>query len=118
MVQLLPEAAEAEGALKKMTARLAAFQDITDRVLSFNGSPTALVDDLLEGMKHTQLHESEVRFGCNCSQVRVMTSLSTLGRDEIEEMVKDAEPIELSCEYCRKSYRIEPAQLQGLITSS
>ena len=118
LVQLLPEAAEAEGALKTMTARLVEFQDIKPELLKNDASPEALIEGLFGGMPHTILQESSVSFGCDCSQVRIMTSLSTLGRKDIEDIINDAEPLEMGCEYCGKSYRIEVAQLRGLLTSS
>jgi molecular chaperone Hsp33 len=69
-------------------------------------------------MEFTVLESSPVRFECVCSEVRVMTSLATLSRDEIEELMAPGDPIELTCDYCGKEYSIPPARLQGLLDGS
>ena len=118
VVQLLPEAQESEAALAIMTERLEDFVDITERLRSSDASPTELVEAIFDGMPFTWLHESEIRFGCQCSRLRVMTSLSTLPREDIQELIEDRSPLDLSCEYCGTVYVIEVAQLQGLLATS
>jgi molecular chaperone Hsp33 len=118
LVQLLPEAAEAEAAMETMTKRLESFVDIRDRLEASDGSPALLIEQIFEGMPFTWLHESEVRFGCQCSEVRVMTTLSLLDRSEIQELVDEGEPLSIGCDYCGTSYAVEIAQLQGLLSAS
>lgn len=118
VVQLLPEAAEADAAMATMTQRLESFVEIGDRLRESDGSPTRLIEEIFEGMPFTWLHESEVRFGCQCSQIRVMTTLSLLDRSEIQELVDDGEPLSVGCDYCGASYTIEIAHLQGLLSAS
>jgi molecular chaperone Hsp33 len=117
-VQLLPEAAEAEAAMETMTKRLESFVDIRDRLQASNGSPARLIEQIFEGMPFTWLHESEVRFGCQCSELRVMTALSLLDRSEIQDLVAEGEPLSIGCDYCGASYTVEIAQLQGLLSAS
>ncbi len=118
VVQLLPEASEAETALMTMTKRLEDFVEIRDRLQSSDASPSHLVEQIFEGMPFTWLQSSDIRFGCHCSQVRVMTTLSVLNRTDIQELVAEGEPLSIGCDYCGKSYTIEIAQLQGLLSAS
>lgn len=118
VVQLLPEAAEAEAAMQTMTERLESFVDVRDRLRDTDASPTALIEAIFEDMPFTWLHESKVRFGCQCSDVRVMTTLSLLDRSEIQELVDEGEPLSIGCDYCGASYTVEVAQLQGLLSAS
>ena len=118
VVQLLPEVVSAEAALEVMTERLEAFVDIRDRLVESNASPTDLIEAIFEEMPFTWLHQSDIGFGCQCSRVRVMASLSTLARSEIQELVEEGEPLDLSCDYCGASYVVETAQLQGLLSTS
>ena len=118
VVQLLPEAAEAEAAMETMTQRLEAFVDIRERLRESDASPSRLIEQIFEGMPFTWLHESEVRFGCQCSDVRVMTTLSLLDRSEIQELVDEGEPLSIGCDYCGTFYTVEIAQLQGLLSAS
>ncbi|KPK54246.1 MAG: hypothetical protein AMJ63_03830 [Myxococcales bacterium SG8_38_1] len=118
VVQLLPEAAEAEAAMETMTKRLESFVEIRDRLQASDGSPARLIEQIFEGMPFTWLHESQVRFGCQCSQLRVMTTLSLLDRSEVQELVDEGEPLSVGCDYCGASYTVEISHLQGLLSAS
>ena len=118
VVQLLPEAAEAEAAMETMTRRLEDFVEIRERLQQSDGSPERLIEQIFEGMPFTWLHSSEIRFGCQCSALRVMTTLSILDRSDIQELVDEGEPLSIGCDYCGASYTVEIAQLQGLLSAS
>ncbi len=118
VVQLLPEATEAEAAMETMTRRLEDFVDIRERLQKSDGSPSQLIEQIFEGMPFTWLHSSDIRFGCQCSQVRVMTTLSVLDRANVRELVDEGEPLSIDCDYCGASYTVEIAQLRGLLSSS
>ena len=118
VVQLLPEAADAEAAMETMTRRLEDFVEIRERLQKSDGSPSQLIEQIFEGMPFTWLHESQVRFGCQCSQLRVMTTLSLLDRSEVQELVDEGEPLSVGCDYCGASYTVEISHLQGLLSAS
>ncbi len=118
VVQLLPEAVEAEAAMKVMTKRLENFVQIRDRLQASNSSPSQLVEQSFDGMPFTWLQSSDIRFGCHCSRVRVMTTLSVLNRTDIQELVEEGEPLSIGCDYCGTSYTVEIAQLHGLLSAS
>jgi len=118
VVQLLPEASEADDAMETMTKRLEGFVEITPRLREADASPSVLIEQIFEGMPFTWLHESAVQFGCQCSQLRVMTTLSALDRSDIQELVDEGEALSMSCDYCGATYSVEVAQLQGLLSSS
>jgi len=118
VVQLLPEATEAEAAMETMTKRLEGFVEIRERLQKSDGSPSRLIEQIFESMPFTWLHSSDIRFGCQCSQLRVMTTLSVLDRSDIQELVDEGEPLSIGCDYCGAFYTVEIAQLQGLLSSS
>jgi molecular chaperone Hsp33 len=118
VVQLLPEATEAEAAMATMTKRLENFVEIRERLQESDGSPSQLIEQIFEDMPFTWLDSSDIRFGCQCSEVRVMTTLSLLDRSEIQEFVDEGEPLSIGCDYCGTSYAVEIAQLQGLLSAS
>jgi len=116
LVQLLPEMGR--GPLMLMTERLADFQDIDQQLRTDSFSPESLMNELLYGMPFTLLDKDDVSFGCWCSELRLISALSTLSRAEIENLVKDGQVLEINCDYCAKEYRIPPAKLQGLLNES
>lgn len=118
LVQLLPEARDHESTLAVLTERLVDFKDIGSILARTDSSPRHLVEEIFYGMDFTWLHESEVRFGCECSRERIMGSLAALGREDIESLLADEEPLDMSCNYCGARYMVERAELRGLLTPS
>ena len=117
LVQLLPEVDR--GPLEIMAARLRDFEQIGPLLLQIDADPQALISELLYGMPYTLLEEhGRVAFECTCSSVRVLSSLATLGRDELADMIASGEAIDVSCDYCAKTYSVSPQQLSGLLDAS
>ena len=116
IVQLLPELSDPELAI--MTERLKDFRTIDALLDGVAETPERLTGEILYGMDYSILEQSEIRFGCSCSELRVLTSLATLGRADLEELIEDGEVIEVSCDYCGQEYHLSPEQLRGLIDDS
>ena len=116
LVQLLPEAAR--GPIMVMTERLRDFESIDPQLRDAAFSPTWLLDELLYGMPFTRLEESPVRFECWCDEVRVVSALASLSRDDLEHLLSNNEVLEIACEYCKRDFRIAPARLRGLLEQS
>lgn len=116
IVQLLPELTE--GPLMVMTERLKDFVAMEPLLNGESFKPAALMQELLYGMEFTQLEESELRFQCQCSQVRVLASLATLTKPDLEELLSDPRALEIACDYCRNEYRVAPEQLRGLLEAT
>jgi molecular chaperone Hsp33 len=116
LLQLLPEVRE--GPLALMTERLRDFEDIDGLLATTAAEPAALVAELFYGMPFTPLARNPLSFQCRCSHSRLVASLATLARADIAEMVGDARPLDITCDYCGKAYNINPEQLRGLLETS
>ena len=116
LVQLLPEAAR--GPLMVMTERLRDFESIDAQLKDSEFNPSWLLDELLYGMPFTRLEESPIRFECWCDELRVVSALASLSRDDIEHLLSSNEVLEIACEYCKRDFRIAPARLRGLLEQS
>lgn len=116
MVQLLPEVGR--GPLMVMTERLHDYQSIEAQLQDAAFSPDWLLEQLLHGMPFTRLQENSVQYACWCDELRVMSALATLSRPDIEHLLSTDDVLEISCEYCRREYRIAPARLRGLLDQS
>ena len=116
LVQLLPEVGRAPLAI--MAERLEDFRDIGPLLAKTDAAVSPLLDELLYGMPFTQLSQHALSWKCRCSTVRVMSSLATLSKAELAELLEGDKPIELSCDFCGQTYSLSPAQLQGLLDQS
>jgi len=116
MVQLLPEVGR--GPLMVMTERLRDFENIDVQLKDPAFNPTWLLDELLYGMPFTRLGESPLQFGCWCDELRVVSALASLNREDIEHLLSTNEVLEIACEYCKRDFKIAPARLRGLLDQS
>jgi molecular chaperone Hsp33 len=118
LVQLLPEVRDARGVLLLMSERMKDFVDVAERIARTDASPEHLIEEILYGMPFTYLETTPIHFGCQCSRERVMASLATLGRSDLEELVSSDEVLDLRCEYCGKDYQVSPEHLRGMLAVS
>jgi molecular chaperone Hsp33 len=116
LVQLLPEVGR--GPLAIMAERLSEFREIGPLLARTDAALSPLLEELLYGMPFTRLTEHPLSWKCRCSTVRVMSSLATLSRPELSELIEGESNIELSCDFCGQTYNVSPAQLMGLLDQS
>ena len=116
VVQLLPELEEEQ--LATMTERIEKFQRIEDVLTSADTTPESMLAALLADMEFTTLASTPLSYRCRCSDVRLIATLATLPRSDIEEMVQDGKPLEITCDYCGREYNIATERLRGLLGAS
>jgi molecular chaperone Hsp33 len=116
VVQLLPGASR--GPLSAMIERLERMPAFDDTLRALDGSPRKLMAELLRDVPYAQLDDRPVTFGCKCSEEAVVASLASLPRDDLAELLREREVIELSCDYCKTDYPVRRAQLAGLLDAS
>lgn len=113
IVQLLPEVKT--GPLAIMAERLEDFRHISTLLLQHDADPAWLLSELLYGFAHEILEHRPVSFGCQCSAVRVISAMSTLGREELDKLVAEGTVLDIDCDYCATRYQVGPEQLRSLL---
>jgi molecular chaperone Hsp33 len=110
IMQLLPGMDEEEiavieeklGSLPAITTLLAEGADLED-----------ILKQLVESVE--VLERSEIRFQCKCSHERVEQTLISLGRDEIEQILREDGKAEVVCHFCNEVYEYNGEQLHSLV---
>ena len=92
------------------------------------GSVTAMMDGGADaaGMLRTVLRDFEleilettpVEYRCYCTRERVERALISLGKDELESMIREDKPIDTSCQFCDTVYHFTPADLQAILQTA
>ncbi|NOU98298.1 Hsp33 family molecular chaperone HslO [Paenibacillus sp. LMG 31456] len=59
--------------------------------------------------------EAEVKFRCKCSKERVEQTLISLGREEIEELLREDEKAEVICHFCNEAYQFDKEDLRAIL---
>ncbi|TXD38256.1 Hsp33 family molecular chaperone HslO [Lujinxingia vulgaris] len=108
LVQLLPDAHV--DTLAAVTERLE--QTGTQKVFEVGSFENeGILKAVFEEVPYRILGEDLFRFGCNCSEERILGALATLSPAERAELAASNEPIEIGCDYCNVTYSIDPATL-------
>jgi molecular chaperone Hsp33 len=75
----------------------------------------ALLGDL--GSRLEVLDTRPVRFHCPCTRERVQNSLMLLDVAELENMVRDGQGAEVTCNFCREVYQLTADELDALLAA-
>ena len=59
------------------------------------------------------LEKSEIEYKCNCSRKTFLKGLITLGKEQIDEILKEQGKIEVECHFCGKKHQFEKKDFEG-----
>ncbi|MDD2898417.1 MAG: Hsp33 family molecular chaperone HslO [Desulfuromonadaceae bacterium] len=111
LVQVLPKADDSE--LDQIMARIEDLPSLT--ALLKEGGAERIVRELFGDIPYTVLESHDIFFRCGCSREKVERALLTLGGTELQDMNSKDGGAEVTCEFCRKTYRLESTDLDALI---
>jgi molecular chaperone Hsp33 len=83
--------------------RLRGADDVHAEMSALLGHPTRM------------LEWRDVRFHCACDGERVLDALRTLGTDDLRDMVRAGEHVEVGCRFCGRQHLVSPAQIKTLL---
>ena len=112
IVQLMPFAEEET--ISRLEQNLGKIRSVTS-MLDEGLTPEELLGLVLEGMDIQFRDTCEVEFSCSCSKERVEKALISIGREEIDKMIADGEPIEVKCHFCNKGYQFSVQELEEVV---
>lgn len=114
IIQLMPFASdECINALEEKLSNVKSVTALLDSGLDAEG----LLNELLGDMGVEITDKSPVQFRCNCSRNRVERVLISMGKQQLEELVEENEPIELNCQFCSTKYNFSPQEIREIIAS-
>lgn len=115
IIQLLPGASEET--IEKLEKRINEIKSITG-MLEQKMSPEDILGVVLGGMGLTVLDRIDTKFYCNCSKERVKNAVISIGREEIQSMIDDNNPIEVNCHFCSSHYTFSVDELKEMLAAA
>lgn len=112
LIQSLPPANET--VIDTLARRIETLPPVTE-MLHSGLTPEEILDKIFEGIPIDILEKRALTFRCTCNRERFSKALIALGRKELEALIQRHEPVELTCEFCRKPYVFDVESLQALI---
>ena len=111
LIQLLPGADEAVvSAVERGVARLGAVSARLDGGMD----PMGLLREVLGEFELEVLETAPIEYRCYCTRERVSRALISMGRDELDSLIKEQGGAELTCQFCDKVYRFSAEELNSL----
>ena len=74
-----------------------------------------LLKKVLDGFDVEILEMAPAEYRCYCSREKVERTLLTLGRDELEQIVRSGETLHVDCQFCDKIYDFTPENVQEIL---
>lgn len=115
IIQLMPFADDET--INALEEKLKTMDSVT-KILDDGNSPEQLLE-LLLGDLGLEINDTiPARYYCDCSRERVERAIISIGKKDIQEMIDDAKPVEVRCQFCDKIYNFGIDDLQRMITQS
>jgi molecular chaperone Hsp33 len=111
LVQLMPDADDALA--DRLAERLGSLPPTTT-LLRQGLSPETIIERLLQGFPYQTLGTTPLSFVCSCSQEQTLSLLRTLGADEIDQLITEPGDTQVTCEYCKATYKVDDEALQEI----
>ncbi len=114
LIELMPGVTEET--IAKLETRVRTVPPISKRI--FDGaSAEDIVNDYLSDFGLIKMeHDYEVKYECRCNIDRVKSSVALLGAKELDEIISDGKPLEITCEFCGRKYSLSPKDLAEVKT--
>jgi molecular chaperone Hsp33 len=110
LIQTLPKADESE--IEEIMASIATLSSLT--TLIQKAGPEGLLKQIFGNVPYTLLETHDIFFRCGCSRKKVEKALLSFDANEIRDMILKDGGAEVSCEFCRLTYRFDALELEQL----
>ena len=115
LVQLLPFADEK--AIETIEQNINGIKPVST-MIDEGMTPPDICKLLLSGLQPEILEERMPVYRCDCSKERVERALLSMGREQLNELIKEDHGTEVCCHFCEKKYRYTEDELKRLLDSA
>ena len=112
IIQLLPDATDEM--IDKLEKKLATIPYVSD-LLDMGATPEDILQMILGDFDLNILDKVPTTFYCNCTRERVEKALISIGKEELEKIIREDKKANLHCHFCSKEYDFNEEQLVALL---
>lgn len=110
IVQLMPFTSEE--VIAQIEENLKTLPSVTD-MLSAGKSPEEMLETVLAGLDVQIMETYPACYKCDCSRERVIKSLASLGKEDMDDIIADGKPVEVKCQFCNEAYEFTLDELKS-----
>lgn len=115
IIQMMPYAEEKT--VCRLEENLKKVSSVTS-LLDQGYTPEQMLGVLFEDLGLVITDTVPTKFYCNCSKERVEQAVVSIGKKEIEAMIRDGEDIEVKCHFCNTVYKYTVEELKKILKRS
>ena len=112
IIQLLPDATDEM--IDRLEKKLATIPYVSD-LLDMGAAPEDILHMILGDFDLKIMDKIPTTFYCNCTRERVEKALISIGKDELEKIIREDKKANLHCHFCSKEYDFNEEQLVALL---
>lgn len=112
IIQLMPNATDEF--IDKLEKRIKEIKSVTN-MLDEGMTPEDILEHILGDMDLQILDTVPTEFYCNCSKERVSAAVISVGKEELQKMIDEGEPIEVNCHFCNSHYKFSVDELKDML---
>lgn len=112
IIQLMPFTSE--DVVERLERKLADVSSVT-AMLDAGMTPEQILGELLGEFGVEIMDTVPTQYHCDCSRERIERALISIGKKDLQEMIDAGEAIEVNCQFCQKTYRVEVEELRALL---
>lgn len=111
IIQVMPECDNKS--LTRLENSVGGLMSMTE-MLSNGMSGADVIKYAMQGFDLEMLGEREVGYACDCSRERMEKAIISLGRSEIDAIIKEQGEAEIVCSFCNTTYKFNAEQLESM----
>lgn len=111
IIQLMPFTPDE--VIDKLEKKISEIKSVTE-MLEDGDTPEKILENVLGEFGLEITDTMPTAFRCDCSKERVSRALATLNRKDMDDLIKDNEPIEVKCQFCNRAYEFTVEDLKQL----
>ena len=112
IIQLMPNASDE--IVDKLEQKLSGIRSVTDMMEDGMG-PEEILADILGEFGLVINEKLDTRFYCGCSKEHVARALISMGKEELQKIIDDGEPITVNCHFCNTDYTYTVDEIRELL---
>lgn len=112
IIQLLPDATDEM--IDKLEKKLVTIPYVSD-LLDMGQTPEGILEMILGDFDLKIMDTIPTTFYCNCTRERVEKALISIGKEELEKIIREDKKANLHCHFCSKEYDFNEEQLVALL---
>ena len=112
IIQMMPGASDE--IIDRLEMKLGQIRSVTDMMEDGMG-PEEILQDILGEFDLVINDKLDTQFYCGCSKEHVARALIGMGKEELQKIIDDGEPITVNCHFCNTDYTYSVSEIKELL---